>query len=127
MNNSKRYILLIGFLIGLIIPQINMGQTKVDSPGKMPCQEALKNAQKVKVGMKTSEIIDLIGAPNTKSDEGWSYNFWECAKPKVGAQIVIGVSLVFKENAVAEIGWATICATGPGNSPAPKKKPKKRT
>ena len=126
MNNSKKYFLLISFLIGLIIPQINMGQTIDSSQSKMSCEEALKNVHNVKVGMKVDEIIGLIGTPGVKTDERWNYSFWDCSPPpKTGEQIIIGVSLVLKENIVTEINWATICATGPGNWNPPKKKKKK--
>ena len=124
MSNSIKYFLVISFLIGLIIPQINMAQTNDRVESKMSCQEALKNVHNVKIGMKDVEIIELIGIPTAKSNERWNYNFFECAKPIIGSQIVVGVSLLLKENVVAEINWATLCATGTLNVNPPKKKKK---
>ena len=103
-----------------------MGQTNDRVESKMSCQEALKNVHNVKIGMKDAEIIELIGIPTAKLDERWNYNFLECAKPIIGAQIVVGVSLLLKENVVAEINWATLCTMGSYNVNPPKKKKKQK-
>jgi hypothetical protein len=125
MKSVKAGILSVSFLWAIIIPQSIIGNPILligEFDKKMTCQEALKNVQLLKVGMKDSEIIDLIGTPAAKSDNTWNYSFWECVTPKVGSQDIIGVSLVFNEHIVKEINWATICATGSGDLNPPKKK-----
>ena len=125
MNNSKIYFLLIAILFASGITQPNMAQqlsTDDDSQKKVTCEEALKNVSQVKVGMKESEILDLLGEPTAIKEETWSYNFFPCSSPpKVGEQKIIGVGLLFKGKVISEIGYATVCATG---IPNPKKRKK---
>ncbi len=89
---------------------------------KVSCEEALKNVSKIKVGIKEPEILKLLGTPTAISQDNWSYNFLTCARPKIGAQIIVGIGLLFKEKAVSEIGWATICAMGVPTQKTKKKK-----
>lgn len=119
MKNSKIYILLIFILIGLSFPQLIMAeQTRQEKS----CEESLKNVTKIKVGMKDSEILELLGAPTVITENNWSYNFFACTKPQIGAQVIVGVGIQFKEKVASEIGWATICAMGVKPLPSQKKK-----
>lgn len=84
---------------------------------EVACAEALKNAPKVKAGMKRSEVLDLLGPPTDRSGERWGYNFWPCTRrPRAAEQLIIGLEIMFREGAVREIKWATVDATGPGSA-----------
>lgn len=121
MNTINFYFTMIVILFGLPAPKAIMASERIHrgaSGAKITCEEALKNTAKIKIGMKESEILSLLGTPTAKDGNTWSYNFWPFAPPPlVGAQTIIGVGLKFKETILAEIGWATICVTG---VPAPK-------
>ncbi|MBA2727314.1 MAG: hypothetical protein H0U49_03970 [Parachlamydiaceae bacterium] len=124
MKNSKIYYLLIAILIGLGIAQSNMAKQlsdESDSQKKVSCEEALKNVKQIKVGMKESEILDLLGEPTAVKEDNWGYNFFPCSPPpKIGEQKFFGIGIIFKEKVASEIGYATICAMGV--KPTPKKK-----
>lgn len=117
MKNSKIYILLIVILIGF--PQLIMAEQNIQEKS---CEESLKNVTKIKVGMKDSEIIELLGTPTVITENNWSYNFFACAKPQIGDQTIVGVGIQFKEKVVSKIGWASICTMGVQNPPPKKKK-----
>ena len=98
--------------------QINLGKpTSSDdaSTKEMTCKEAWENIYKIKVGMKSSEVITLIGRPKSIENEVWVYDFFNCVPPpKAGTQTVIGMAITFDDTIVTKIDYATICATGPG-------------
>lgn len=90
------------------------------------CEEAAKNAPKVKAGMKEAEVIELIGQPGAREGNKWSYSFWACARmPRVGETKIIGMALFFDESVVKDIKYAIVDATGPAPTPAKKKSKKK--
>lgn len=77
------------------------------------CEEAVKNAPRIKVGMQESEVLDLLGSPKIITDGRWSYSF-DCVKfpPKVGETIITGVDIFYSDGAVKEIRLAWVDATG---------------
>jgi len=88
------------------------------------CEDVAKNSFKIKAGMSESEVLELLGAPTTKLENEWVYDFFGCvAPPQVGEQKTIGLDIIFNQRVVKEIKYASICATGP--APTPKSKPKK--
>ncbi|MDT5123650.1 MAG: hypothetical protein QOC96_3132 [Acidobacteriota bacterium] len=96
-----------------------------NSQKKVSCAAGLKNAPAIKVGMRESEVLDLLGEPGSRDKNVWSYSFWDCTTPpQVGEQKIIGLGIVFKEGVATKIEYATIDATGP--APAPAKKIKKK-
>jgi hypothetical protein len=99
-----------------------------DSQDRVSCEDALKNAPAVKVGMRASEVLALLGEPSGRVGDEWGYNFWACVSPpRVGEQKIIGLGIVFTEGVVKEIKYATIDATGPApNSTPTQKREKKR-
>ena len=110
------------------MPQTNMANQLPPENvfrGKITCEEALKKVRKITVGMKDSEILDLLGTPTAVSEDAWSYSFFACAKPKIGDQVIVGVGILFKEKAVSEIGWATVCTMGVVNAAKQKTRKKK--
>jgi hypothetical protein len=89
----------------------------------VPCEEGLKHAGEIKVGMREAEVLDLLGEPTGKVGNEWGYNFWPCVKaPQVGEQKIIGLGIVFNEGVVKEIKYATVDATGPAPKPAKEKR-----
>jgi outer membrane protein assembly factor BamE (lipoprotein component of BamABCDE complex) len=90
------------------------------------CEEAAKNARTIKVGMKKSEVLELLGSPSARSDNRWSYDFSACVRlPKAGEQVITGLDIFFTGRIVKDIKWGWIDATGPG-SPAPPKRQKNK-
>jgi hypothetical protein len=92
------------------------------------CKDALKNASVIKVGMRESEVLDLLGKPTGRLENEWGYNFMACVQPpQAGEQKIIGLGLVFSEGIIKQIKYATVDATGPAPGYAPtRKKEKKR-
>jgi hypothetical protein len=93
------------------------------------CKDALKNAPEIKVGMRESEVLDLLGEPTGRLENEWVYNFMACVQPPLpGDQKIIGLALIFSEGTIKQIKYATVDATGPGPGYTPtKKKEKKRS
>jgi outer membrane protein assembly factor BamE (lipoprotein component of BamABCDE complex) len=78
------------------------------------CEEAFANAPTIKTGMTEEEVLSLLGTPAAVSNATWGYSFWACLpRPQVGRQMIIGISLTFKDKVVVKIDYATMCATGP--------------
>lgn len=127
MKNSRKYILLITLLIGAGLTKSTMAKQSLPDKlrqNEVSCQEALKNVNRIKVGMKASEVLELLGTPTAISGDNWGYNFMPCSpRPEIGRQTIIGIGMLFKEGIVSEIGWATICTMGIIPSA---KKPKKK-
>ncbi len=96
-------------------PEHGIPMDRNASDTDVTCEEAQKHAGEIKVGMTDEQVIELIGKPGVIDGDVWVYNFFECTKPVVGSQIIIGIALVFKDRSVTKIDYATICATGPGH------------
>jgi hypothetical protein len=91
------------------------------------CKDASKNASEIRVGMRESEALTLLGEPTERLENEWIYNFMACAEPPhAGEQKIIGLDLIFSEGTIKQIKYATVDATGPGYSPG-RKKEKRRT
>jgi hypothetical protein len=87
------------------------------------CRLALKNAPEIKVGMRASEVLDLLGEPGARLENEWVYNFFECMPPpQVGQQLLAGLDIIFNDGVIKEIKYASVDATGP----APAKKTEKK-
>ena len=96
---------------------------KNDTQKNVSCTEALKHAPEIKVGMRASEVLDLLGAPATRLENEWVYNFFACVPPpQVGQQLLAGLDITFNDGAIKEIKYASVDATGP----APTKKKEKK-
>jgi outer membrane protein assembly factor BamE (lipoprotein component of BamABCDE complex) len=92
-----------------------------DSQKNISCEEAARNAPKIKVGMKKSEVLELLGSPSERTEDKWDYNFTACARPpRAGEQIITGLSILFRAGTVRDLHWGWVDATGPGSPPAGK-------
>jgi len=102
-------ILISVLIIMMIVPYaIANGSQKT-----VACEEAVKNASKIKAGMKESEVLDLLGSPKMITDSRWSYSF-DCVKlpPRVGETVITGLDIFFSDGTVKEIKLAWMDATG---------------
>jgi hypothetical protein len=60
------------------------------------CKDAAKNAPEIKVRMRKSEVLDLLGEPRERLENEWVYNFMACVQPpQAGEQKIIGLDLIF--------------------------------
>src|SRR5919202_1460597 len=51
------------------------------------CAEGVKHAREIRVGMRESEVLALLGEPQGRRGDEWGYNLWPCATPpQVGEQ-----------------------------------------
>ena len=93
-----------------------------DSQKRLSCEEAAKNATRVRAGMQESEVTDLVGTPAKRIDNEWIYPFYACIPcPEAGKQIIIGMGVVFEDGKVIDIKYAMLCATGPAPKISAKK------
>jgi outer membrane protein assembly factor BamE (lipoprotein component of BamABCDE complex) len=100
---------------GLVRAQGGVRAADQNSQKNISCEEAARNAPKIKVGMKEAEVLDLLGSPSARSGDKWDYNFAACARrPRPGEQIITGVSILFREGTVRDVRWGWIDAIGPG-------------
>lgn len=109
MAEPRRRILISALIIVLTISYAHANaQQKVVS-----CEEAARNTFKIKVGMKESEVLALLGSPKIITDSRWSYGF-ECVKlpPNVGETVITGLDIFFDDGAVKEIKRAWVDVTG---------------
>ena len=89
-------------------------------------KDAMKHVSELKLGLSAHKVLALLGNPQSKVGNHWTYNFWDIAPPpQVGNQMVMGLTITFEAEVIAKIDYATLCATGPG-VPAPTKKPGKK-
>jgi len=99
----------------LLITSVGIQAQANDETPDVTCKEALANVGKVKIGMSAGQVVKLLGKPTGVKDNIWGYNFFDCAPPpRVGDQTVIGVAVIFNDEYVFKLDYATICATGPG-------------
>jgi TonB family protein len=99
--------------ISVVAVSVRLAQNN-DSRKNVSCEDALKHVPAIKVGMRDSAVLDLLGEPNERLKNEWVYNFMACAtRPRVGEQKVLGLDIFFNERVVKKIGYATIDATGP--------------
>lgn len=97
----------------LIIVMIAPSALSKRSQKTVSCEEAVKNASQIKVGMKESEVLDLLGAPKITVDSRWSYSF-DCVKlpPRVGETVITGLDIFFSDGTIKEIKLAWMDTTG---------------
>lgn len=109
MADTKRRILISVLVVLLTTPlAFTFGSHK-----SVTCEEAAKNAFKIKVGMRESEVRDLLGPPKIVADNRWSYSF-DCVSrpPRAGETTIIGLDIVYVDGLVKEIKRAWMDATG---------------
>ena len=103
-----------------------MDHQKASPKSDAAYKEAMQHVSELKVGISAHKVLALLGKPQSKAGNQWCYNFWDIAPPpQVGNQMVMGVAITFANNSVAKIDYATLCATGPGNS-IPVQTPRKK-
>lgn len=89
----------------------------------MNYNQAVENFRKIVKGMKKSQVIELLGDPQQKSETRWYYNFTTLqgfplpspsAPPPVGAQVFYGGEVLFdQQGAVEDSRLAWVDVTGP--------------
>jgi hypothetical protein len=94
---------------------------------KVSCEEAFRHAPQIKVGMRETEVLDLLGEPKAQRENEWDYYWGECLPPpQVGQQMITGLALFFEEGIIKDIKYAWIDVTGTPLQAAPTKKKKKK-
>jgi outer membrane protein assembly factor BamE (lipoprotein component of BamABCDE complex) len=100
--------LLMGFLLIVLVISCAYPNKRIVS-----CEEAAQNASKIRVGMKESEVLALLGSPGIATDDRWSYSF-DCVKlpPGAGQTVIKGLDIFFRDGIVKAIKRAWADATG---------------
>jgi hypothetical protein len=106
VETGKRILISVLIVVIVVSNAFANGSQKIVS-----CEEAAKNASMIKVGMKESEVLDLLGSPKIITESMWSYSF-DCVKlpPKVGETVITGLDIFFSDGTVKEIkrGWVDV-------------------
>jgi hypothetical protein len=118
-TSMKTFVLItIGLFMSCIGPISAQGVERMAghvSQHHVSCEEATRNAPRIKVGMKEAEVLALVGVASERSAVRWDYDFTACARPpRAGEQIITGMSIFFREGTVRDVHWDWVDATGPG-------------
>jgi hypothetical protein len=119
--------------VGLVFALVSEPLHNARSPNKyiqnndfqknVSCPGAVKHAPEIKVGMRASEVLHLLGAPATRLENEWVYDFFACVpSPQVGQQVLAGLDIIFNDGAIKEIKYASVDATGPARAKKREKK-----